>query len=706
MNKKTRIITLSVLAIMIVICVSLGITKAFMKPVEDTSSITEVSLSSCAKISLTDKGSINLSNTYPMSKNRALNTTPYSFTVTSSCDGFVGFNLYIATFNTNTLDASKIHYIITEVGSKDIISEGLVGEATDVTSSFTDQEKTEYNVGMKGNVGTIYQVYNANIPLKGSKSYDLYLYVDEEATNVTAGQTFNAGIAVKSYDREEVAYHQECSDDSMACTIAKKYTDGSNGLYYHNDDLVNGAGDNSYRYSGANPNNYVCFGSNASNCPEDNLYRIIGVFNETNADTGATEQRVKLIKADYANEILLGSDGDRQANMGYNKSSSTNYKGNINFVHTFYWNYISSNTTKNTWSESKLNTVNLNTNLINHIGTNWSNLIANNTWNVGGSTLNDIILYGAKTAYVSESNSNSGTYNSKIGLLYMNEYYYAADPLYWTYAGYKNGNDSIQNEYSSAKNDNWMFLGLFEYSITTANWNAVSAFRIASSGNASWTAGYNPSAIRPTFSLNADVAIESGEGTIDSPYRLVNEKKTTPIKAEIKSYSRNETTLTMTPRFTLGANSIATVYYQISNDGVWHESGNKSVGYSFSGLTKNTTYNIKIKAVDADGITSNIGSYNLTTYLFPTLTLTSTSKTANSITVNVTGTNGTKNIGKYMYSINGGTTWVTKTSSSTTDSYTFTGLTSATSYTIKVRIADSSGSYTQNNDITTTVVTD
>ena len=47
------------------------------------------------------------------------------------------------------------------------------------------------------------------------------------------------------------------------------------------------AGDNSYRFSGANPNNYVCFGSNEANCLEDNLYRIIGVFNN----------QVKLIKA-------------------------------------------------------------------------------------------------------------------------------------------------------------------------------------------------------------------------------------------------------------------------------------------------------------------------------------------------------------------------------------------------------------------------
>ena len=57
------------------------------------------------------------------------------------------------------------------------------------------------------------------------------------------------------------------------------------------------------------------------------------------------------------------------------------------------------------------------------------------------------ILYGsdcvpdphsnAKTAYNYEvgANKSSTTYNAKIGLPYLNEYYYAAAPTYWTYRG-------------------------------------------------------------------------------------------------------------------------------------------------------------------------------------------------------------------------------------------------------------------------------
>lgn len=709
MNKKTRIITLGVLAIMIVICISLGITRAFMKPLGETSSVTEVALSSCAKISLTDKNSINLSNTYPMSKNRALQTTPYTFTVSSSCETFVGFNLYLAVPSTNTLPASDIHYIITNVGSKEIIADGILSAATNATSSFIAQEKTEYEVGMGGSISAIYQIFNASIPYQGETSYDLYLYLDENATQTTNGsKTFTAAVAVKAYDRE-------ASLINLAQYIVKLHNgiDGNNDIYLHDgvgnySNSTYEANDGSYRYSGSDPDNYVCFGSNVSVCPDDNLYRIIGVFKEKDIETGNIEQRVKLIKADYANETLLGADGDRQKGYGYSKSKNASYKGNLNFVNSYYWNYISTNSTKNEWEESKLNSINLNTNMLNYIGTNWNDLIATSIWHTKGiSTSATAVSSGAKSAYLAENENGAvdEIYNSKIGLLYLNEYYYAASPNYWSYAGFKNGNDSI-DDYTSAKDDNWMFLGLYDYFISTAGWNAVSVFRLSSAGNMSWTQGYNPGAIRPTFYLKSDVILESGTGTKDNPFRLENKKEATKIKTEIASYSRNETTLTLNPKFSLGANALATVYYQINNDGVWHESSDKSIGYSFSGLIKNTTYNIKIRSVDANGVFSNISNYNLTTYLYPTVTLASSTKTANSITVNVTGTNGTKNIGKYMYSIDNGSTWVTNSSTATSNSYTFTGLTSATAYTIKIRIVDSNGSYSQNNDITTTITTD
>ena len=124
MNKNTKIILLSIISVLIIIVIVLGVTSAFMRPINETSSITSVNLESCANITLTDTGeSINLSNSYPMSKTRALETTPYTLTITSSCEDGSGYNLYLATLNTNTLSASSIHYIITEHGNQNIVVE-------------------------------------------------------------------------------------------------------------------------------------------------------------------------------------------------------------------------------------------------------------------------------------------------------------------------------------------------------------------------------------------------------------------------------------------------------------------------------------------------------------------------------------------------------------------------------------------------------
>lgn len=176
MSKRSRIIILSVLSILIVICIVLGVTYSFMQANIDSSEVTEVSLSSCANIILTDTGqSIDLENSYPMSRNKALQTTPYTFTVSSSCPDSTGFSIYMATLNTNTLDAGNIYYIITEHGNKNVIVEGILSDAGDGLSDFQEYELNELNNGINGTYGTIYRLYSNGIHNKEKKDYDFEL---------------------------------------------------------------------------------------------------------------------------------------------------------------------------------------------------------------------------------------------------------------------------------------------------------------------------------------------------------------------------------------------------------------------------------------------------------------------------------------------------------------------------------------------------
>ena len=466
MSKNTRIIILSILAVLIVVVLSIGITTAFMKPVEQGGNLTEISLSSCAKIKLTGTSSINLSNSYSMSRNRGLQTTPYSLTVTSYCDSYVGFNLYIATLNTNTLDASNIRYILTSKGSKDVIVEGILSEAANGVSDFDDASKTELNTGLKGTYGSIYKIHSTFIPLKGSSEYDLYLFIDENATNTTMGKTFSAGVAVKAYDRES----------NLADWVVAKYTgvQGENNIYYHDSTLVNGAGDNSYRYAGASDsvNNYICLGSDETTCPDANLFRIIGVFGD----------KTKVIRAKSVGYKLWHTSDD------------------------------------NTWSSSSLNTY-LNGEYLTSLGT-LANKIATTTWKVGGGTYANISDVVPATAYQYEvgSSASSTTVNKKIGLMYVSDYYYSASPSAWTLVGY-NRSDATK-DYRAATSTNWLYLASIEWTISHSSDSTDNAFHVDSNGAVYESFVVDTYAARPSFNLESSVKYVSGSGSMSDPIRV------------------------------------------------------------------------------------------------------------------------------------------------------------------------------------------
>ena len=303
-----------------------------------------------------------------------------------------------------------------------------------------------------------------------------------------------------------------CSDgDNLKdciVSLSQKSVPALSKIYYHDTTLKNGAEDNSYRYAGPSDevNNFVCFGSTTSPCPTDNLYRIIGVIDD----------KVKLIKYDYATSDLLGTDG-------YYKNSATPdtkyYKGTLTSLNKYYWN----NSSTNTWSTSLLNKTNLNTNFINNIGNEWANKIASITWKVGGNTSAKIRDVVPSVAYQNEIVSPDPTsstdkaieYQAKIGLMYVSEYEFAASSGMWRLIGYKG--DDVTNDYRAAINNNWMYMGEEEWTITRTSVVSSRAFYV---GYCGYVAHFNvdgPAVIRPAFNLESSITYKSGSGSQSDP---------------------------------------------------------------------------------------------------------------------------------------------------------------------------------------------
>ena len=399
-----------------------------------------------------------------------------------------------------------------------------------------------------------------------------------------AGKSFNAKLMIQQEEYEltlaDICAGKTLSD----CVISQYTgTQGDNALYYHNSTLTNGAGDNSYRYAGGdyvlteagkatgatmmigynnsvttalidfycngtkqyvgyasscstshyylikgdttqyqtynealnasvekgyltkdNVKNFVCFGSDATTCPTENLYRIIGVFNN----------HVKLIKYDYAKSSLLGTDGD--FSQEYTSNYFSGEQGESPSSNSlYYWN----NAGTNTWSASKLNTVNLNTNFTTNIGTAWANKIATTTWKVGGGTYANLRDAVPKTAYQYEvgSSASTTTYDAKIGLMYVSDYYYSASPSAWTLVGY---NSDYTKSYASAKGENWLYGGGWDWTISRSSDFSNLAFNVRDYGRVGYDyVSYNYG-VRPSFSLLSSTTYVSGSGSMSDPVRI------------------------------------------------------------------------------------------------------------------------------------------------------------------------------------------
>ena len=248
---------------------------------------------------------------------------------------------------------------------------------------------------------------------------------------------------------------------------------GENGIYHHDASLTNGAGDNSYRYAGASDqvNNYVCFGSTQSPCPDDNKYRIIGVFGD----------KVKLIKS---------------TSVGNKAWDSNN---------------------KNTWSTSRLNTY-LNGEFKNTFDETAKDKIAETTWKVGGNTEDNISKQPANTAYQNEVvnpvSEQISSINAQIGLMYASDYGFAAAQSAWTTNLYDYDGTAI-------KSANWMYMGLREWTISRLSGYSNDAFSVDESG---FVTGRNlvtnARGVRPVFYLKSSVNYVSGSGEATDPITI------------------------------------------------------------------------------------------------------------------------------------------------------------------------------------------
>ena len=521
MQYKKQII-LSILTIFVLSALIIGATFAYFQAQGDTSSQT----SATVKTYTTDVFSFETGNAISFSLNQE-NFTSGKGNQTGST-----FAKTILTANNKTNTATEHYYLYLNISNNTFTytqnenTPEILLTITDGTNPVTNITSLTYKTVTDGKGNTIsgYDITNKKglitlfsnreITTTSTKTENWNItvtfinYNADQSKN--AGNTFSGKVLIqKEKIKETIATVCSNGQTLSSCIIAMDGKDDT--LYHHTSSLANGAGDNSYRYAGASEsvNNFVCFGSTTSPCPTDNLYRIIGVF----------EDKVKLIKYDYANSNLLGTNGAYLNDTKYKWSSLETCPSSLAYVsnNVVFLAIIEPSTSGcNLWNYSDLNKTNLNTNYLDNIGTTWSNLIEDTTWKVSGHTTNNVTPSVMYTAEITNATKTYGPSNgtSKIGLMYASDYGFAAASNTWSTTMDLYNNSSITSV-------NWMYMGHIEWTLTPDSSHSFTAFFLGGDGRVysnGTRGGYDS---RPVLYLKSSALYAGGSGAKNSPITLV-----------------------------------------------------------------------------------------------------------------------------------------------------------------------------------------
>lgn len=448
-------VALAIVGILILGHVYIGYSYSmWVKSFETTQ--TNTVTSGCFTITFEEKTkSISLTNTYPVTDATALaKIKPYKIKITNTCDATdAGYSI---TLNTVELAAGKTKlddkFIKVAVG----IGEGDVGvvkptsgallKNSDGSANLEINTETA-NLDVSGTLLTSYIINTGYITKGSSKTFDIYLWLDESATTEVAGQSFEAGISVLTYS---------ASSSSLAKTIQDDVTEENPNLpqtYSLNEE---------YRYTGANPNNYIMF--------NNELWRIIGLVNTPNG------QKVKIIR----NDSLMG-------------------------------NTQMSETGGNSWETSKVSTY-YNSDYYAAIDETTKRQMDTTTWKLGSG---DYITNGTLQNWKDYDEQATNSWNGYIGMLSPIDYGQGTNNI----ACYELNLSNYSNT-EGCVTQNWLFTGAPMWLMNPSTTDTNNYIMINAEGNITEQNSTLTANEKPVVYLKTNLVIEGGTGNIGNPYRI------------------------------------------------------------------------------------------------------------------------------------------------------------------------------------------
>ena len=258
--------------------------------------------------------------------------------------------------------------------------------------------------------------------------------------------------------------------------------------------------ENGYRYEGSDPYNYVLF--------NNELWRIIGVFDTTLADGSTTQSLTKIIRSES-----IGGYAFSSSNKNYWVNTS-GMRSSLNILLNDYY-YKGLDGTSNSACRFYSTTVTGNCDYrVTGINDNYREMVENVTWNLGGiNSMSDVNTVYTNERGTTTYSGNATTSTGYIGLMYPSDYGYSV-------LASSCARTTRLGSYGAAAcaGKAWMLKNGYERTIAPRSSSSSFVWNVSFSGNvanADASLGY---AARPVLYLKSTVYIVSGDGSQNNPY--------------------------------------------------------------------------------------------------------------------------------------------------------------------------------------------
>ena len=479
-----------------------GTSYAYLSYVSKTGNTTVIEAGTLALTFANESNAITLDNAVPQQDNNALEeNTEYTFSIKNN--GSLAASYKITLDNTCTLDKTY----------------SINGESVKPDKCIPDshikvgikEENGEYTVLDKTSESD-YVIAAGSLNGGAEKSYTMKIWLDYDTPNdYNSHGTLNIIYSGKL----GLDYEQGVTETGADKIISKVGTDGI--VAEEHSATTQLVANTDYRYTGADPNNYVSF--------NNELWRIIGVF-PTEDESGNIENRVKIIRDEsigkYSWDNKPSGTGSSTSSYGSNDWSDSTLQIILNSG--AYYNRTTGNCPSGSNGATKacdFSTTGLTEEA--------KRMISDAKWYLGGTSSFTSASNGLASHWYSYERGTdvySGrptSFIGEVGLMYPSDYGYA------TSGGSTTNRESClakelynwdSSSYSDCKNNDWLFNGSTQWTMAPNSGYSDGVFGVYSTGSVYNNSAYSPTAVRPVLALESTVGITGGTGTESDPYIL------------------------------------------------------------------------------------------------------------------------------------------------------------------------------------------